>query len=159
MKLKAGECKHLVQVFEVLARELNTGSEYDQKMETMFSNISKFCNLMGMAGMFPAPSQAKQALDSMAGFLQRYEALKTLEPDENMWHVVSKHHMAGHLAESFKFMNPKYNWCFKTEDLVGKISVLAHSCTFGTKNTKVSVKLMQKYRHLVHIKRGREIEE
>eukprot|EP00969_Alexandrium_andersonii_P197082 8707804-Alexandrium_andersonii.AAC.1 len=56
---------------------------------------------------------------------------RALAQGTDLWHIVYKHHFAEHLAEAFAFMNPRVGWTFKAEDYVGRIAVLAHSCSFG----------------------------
>ena len=93
----------------------------------------------------------------MQQFLFHYKSLRMQSEADDMlnWHLVFKHHMAMHLSQSFKFMNCKFNWCFKSEDFVGRISVMAHSCCFGVKTTAITAKLMEKYRLLMYIKFSR----
>ena len=48
-------------------------------------------------------------------------------------------------------MNFRIHHNFRSEHFVGQISQLGHSCSFGVKSTRVSVKLMEKYRILLHL--------
>ena len=76
--------------------------------------------------------------------------------DDMNWHVVSKHHMAFHMSESFRLLNCKFNWCFKSEDFVGRVALMGHSASFGVKSTALTLKLMEKYRLLMYIKFSRD---
>ena len=59
--------------------------------------------------------------------------------------------MAWHMAQQFKFLNQRISWTFKTEDYVGKISKLAHGCTYGTSRMNVSSSICSKYRWYMHL--------
>ena len=48
------------------------------------------------------------------------------------------------------------NWCFKSEDFVGAIARLAHSCTSGVASTRLSTKVLPKYAILLHLLLTRE---
>ena len=52
-------------------------------------------------------------------------------------------------------MNPRRYWTFKAADLVGKMSKLAHSCTFGLAKHKLSFKILSKYRIMMHLAMAR----
>ena len=45
---------------------------------------------------------------------------------------------------------PKLYWCFKGKDFVGQISRLTHSVSMGVSSTRLSSKVVGKYRLLVH---------
>ena len=68
----------------------------------------------------------------------------------HIWHVVPKIHMAYHMSEHTRYLNPRYTWTFKGEDYVGIMSTMAHSCTFWLKRTRLSGKLCQKYLFCLH---------
>ena len=114
---------------------------------------SAFEEYMNVCPMFPSEKQAESANNAMNDYLAHCKALKReMEHQERkLYHIVPKHHMAQHLGDNFLYMNPKYHWTFKAEDFVGKISKLAHSCSFGVGKHKLSAKLMQKYRIMVHL--------
>ena len=156
LKMKAGECRHLVPVFQQLAHELNTGTEYDKNMCHLFDSIAAFDELLTKCPLFPTEAQAKQACHHMGEFLKTNAWLNENEENDRMWHIVFKHHMAGHLAQAFHWMNPRFYWCFKAEDCVGRLAKLAHACTYGTKNFKVAAKLAHRYKYLVNFLRVRE---
>lgn len=156
LKMKAGECRELVPVFKQLAHDLNTGTVYDNKMCHLFDSIAAFDELVSRCSLFPTATQAEQAIQHMDEFLKANDWLHENEENDNMWHIVFKHHMAGHLAQAFRFMNPRCYWCFKAEDFVGKLAKLAHSCTYGTKNVQVAAKIIKKYTYLMNFLRFRE---
>ena len=76
---------------------------------------------------------------------------------EKRWHIVHKHHFAQHLAEQFRYLNNKYGWTFKTEDYVGRLATLGHSCTFGTSALNQSIKIVDKWLIMFHMRLSRDI--
>ena len=56
-----------------------------------------------------------------------------------------------HLFQNTKFLNFRVHHNFRSEDYVGKVSQLAHSCSFGAKPTRVPAKLVDKYRIPLHL--------
>ncbi len=152
LRIKGANCKGLVQVFVALAKELNSGSDTDQHILAMFQGIGTFTDLLDTCPMFPSVAEAEQAIESMAAFLKNFQWLGRNCDDEMLWVMQYKHHTAWHLAQGFRYMNPRWSWCFKGEDLVGKISRLGASVVHGCKATGVSYKLFEKYRFLLHLK-------
>ena len=67
-----------------------------------------------------------------------------------LFHLVPKFHLAWHVAAQAEFLNPRLAWTFKCEDFVGRVSLIAHSVTFGCRRTAQSAKLAQKYRISLH---------
>ena len=68
-----------------------------------------------------------------------------------LYNIVYKHHTFIHLCLGSYHMNPKFHWCFKSEDFVGAIAKMAHSCTHGVASTKLSTKVLPKYSILLHL--------
>ena len=62
-----------------------------------------------------------------------------------------KHHTFLHLIENAQFLNPKYTWCFKSEDYVGKVSHIAHSVSMEIRSTKLSQTIVAKYSLMVNL--------
>ena len=68
------------------------------------------------------------------------------------YHYTIKFHMLQHLALAAKYINPRFYWCFKAEDYVGKLAVMAHSVSMGVKSTRLAIKLCEKYREFLHFR-------
>lgn len=51
-----------------------------------------------------------------------------------------------------KWLNPRFAWCFKSEDYVGRISHLAHSVSMGVRSTKLRAKVANKYRYTLYFR-------
>lgn len=66
-------------------------------------------------------------------------------------YIVAKHHSFLHLLWDSKHLNPKFTLCFKGEDFVGQVSCLTHSVSMGVSSTRLSSKVVGKYRILVHL--------
>ena len=130
-KLKAGECKSLVHVFAQLAVECHTEDEASDSILGLCECMAKFTDLLDSCGRHPTALQVAKAEDCMTELLAYYKHLQLNRPTDMMWHTTIKFHMGKHLATSFKFGNPKYTWCFWSEDFVGRLAKLAHSCCFG----------------------------
>jgi hypothetical protein len=153
LKIKGANCKALVPVFAKLSAELCDGSETDLKIKEMFHHMSVFTILLDTSPMIPGLEQVSQAKDSMAGFLKAFEWLhKGKDPESFHWVLQYKHHNAWHLAESFQYMNPRFNWCFKGEDFVGIVAKMCHSVAHGCKSIAVAFKLFEKYRYQLTLK-------
>ena len=155
LKCKGAECKWLTRIFHTLAGELHDGSVKADHIQALFKHMADFQDVVDQSPLSPNEHQATQVENHMKQFLFHYQWLSDQSGEEYMWHKVFKHHMAVHLAHNFKFMNCKFNWCFKSEDFVGKISIIAHSVCFGVKSTAITQKLMEKYRLLMYIKFAR----
>ena len=55
-----------------------------------------------------------------------------------------------HMVESGCHMIPKESMNFRSEDFVGQVSRLGHSCSMGVRSTKLSSKIIPKYLVLLH---------
>lgn len=157
LKAKGSETKYMVAVFAKLAEELDVGTPESTWRKNAARSIHKFCKLLDDAPIVPSDSQAKIAKDTMAEFLKNYCLLNAWAKasERHLYHLVPKFHMAWHMAKSFHHLNPRYTWTFKTEDYVGKVSKLAHDCTFGCARTNVSRPISWKYRDCVHLRLSR----
>ena len=122
----------------------------------MFEAMGKFVTVMDTAGRHPAKEEANNALDFFLQFLDSYKWLQLNRMNPFMWHTVGKFHMAKHMAMSFKFGNPKFSWCFRSEDYVGRLAKLSRSVAFGVAATHLSVKITEKYRLMMFIRMWKE---
>jgi len=153
LKVKGANCKALVPVFAQLSEELSDNSEVDLKLKEMFHHMHSFTQLLDTCAMFPTTGQTEQTKVSTSTFLSNAKRLNTRCAAESLqWSLQYKHHNAWNLAEGFQYMNPRFNWCFKGEDLVGIISKMCHSVVHGCKATNVNLKLFEKYRYQLCMK-------
>ena len=155
-KSKAAECKGLVSIFPALALKFNSGSHFDSKVIDMFEAMDKFVNVMDTAGRHPTEEESSNALDFCLQFLDSYKWLQLNRMNPFMWHTVGKFHMTKHMAMSFKYGNPRFSWCFRSEDFVGRLAKLSHSAAFGVAATHLSVKITEKYKLMMFIRMWKE---
>ena len=159
LKAKAAECKHFIPVLAIIARAVADGSEYDEHRARLLEGLAAFGRLMDESHIVPTDAQAEKAITIMEDVLTHADWLKqTSERDgSDRFHIVFKHHFFQHLAEQFKFMNPRFSWCFKAEDYVGRIATLVHSCSFGTRSIDLPGKALAKWRKMLHFKLSQQI--
>ena len=77
--------------------------------------------------------------------LQHYVWLQAHVAQDCLFQLVPKFHWAYHLAQMCKYQNPKTFWTYRQESWVGSMATVAHSCSHGTKNTKLSESFCEKY--------------
>lgn len=154
LNAKASECKWLLPCLAVISQQACTGSESDRRRTAALAAMSKYVNLLDVAGFFLTDQQADDALALTHEFLGHYHWLNqwALAEQRPEWHIVTKFHFFQHMSEEAKYLNPRVHWCFKSEDYVGKISKLAHSICFGVRSTHMSLKLAEKYRFMLHLR-------
>ena len=63
-----------------------------------------------------------------------------------LFDVTIKSHYLAHLALMSQYLNPRLAWTFTGEDLMHFIKILAQSCVRGNRMSRVSKKMLQKYR-------------
>ena len=153
LKVKASEMKYLIPALVYFCKKMNDDSEIGKARLDAATSIEQFCLLLDVSPVVPNDSQAAKAIDTMNKFLFEYGKLKSLsESDGNLYHSVPKMHMSHHMAERFKYLNPRFCWTFKCEDFVGKMSKLAHNCTYGIARLSVSASICEKTQHLMHLR-------
>ena len=159
LKSKAAECKHFIPVLSIICRAVADGSEYDEHRACLLEGLAAFGRLMDESPIVPTDSQAEKAITIMQDVLTHADWLKqtSLRNGSDRFHIAYKHHFFQHLAEQFKFMNPRFAWCFKAEDYVGKIAILVHSCSFGTRSIDLPGKALAKWRNMLHFKLSQKI--
>jgi len=154
LKAKGAECKHFLPVLAIIAREVSTGSEHDVHRTRVLQVISEFCALLDSRGMFLTQSESTNAVHLIDEFFEHVLWLQNWAQTEERlaYHVTIKFHMLHHLALAAKFLNPRVYWCFRAEDLVGKLATMAFSVSMGVRSTQLSVKLCAKYREFLHFR-------
>ena len=151
LKCKGAECRHLLPIMAQISQECHSGSEIDEHRTKMLEAVSLFGDLMDRCGPVPTGVQATMARQAMIDVLFHSHQLRAHAEanDSQLWHIVYKHHFAEHLSEQFRWMNPRFGWCFKSEDFIGRISLMAHSTAFGTRSIDLASKIMEKWRLLL----------
>ena len=156
---KGAETKHLLPAMCWVMDQMDDGSDVHRHIMEGLVAINKFVIVMNSADWVPTPRESRRMLRYAERFLDNYAWLDAWAQQEErlLFHTVPKFHMFHHLAQFSEFLNPRACWCFKAEDWVGKISRIAASCIFGTKSTKLSVKLMEKYRFMLYFRLQRPL--
>lgn len=87
-------------------------------------------------------------------FLALFTALArhfVFDHGRKLFNVTIKAHMLAHLAlRAAEGLNPRTAWCFMGEDYMAHMRRLAQSCARGTGETKLSLKMLAKYRWGLH---------
>ena len=61
-----------------------------------------------------------------------------------LFNITFKHHWLVHAGHRATYQNPRMGWCFMGEDLMLKVRMMTHPCTFGTKGEVVHKKLLSR---------------
>ena len=158
LKIKGSEAKPLLPCLTTYSKEINKGSDHDERLVAAFESIFNFVKLIDESGDFLTTGEADLALELCLAFLDHSEGLEewALQADRLEYHRVPKYHMLLHLAEQARYLNPKLQWCFKSEDFVGKMATLGHSVSMSVASHRLSMKLCAKYRVFLHLRFTRD---
>ena len=159
LKTKASETKHLLPCLAVISAEVSDGSEVDERRTAALVAIHNYVRLMDTAGIVPTVAEGEAFETLCYEFLGHYQWLHNWAQghDRPEYHITSKFHMFVHMSQNAKYLNPRFFWCFKAEDYVGRISTIAHSVSMGVRSTLISIKLCSKYRFCIHLRLDREV--
>ena len=159
LNCKGGETKHLAPVLlEVVKKVLGKEGAREQTAErAMVAALEKACGLVALwddADIFLTDDEFATSMRLCNDFLTLYDRLNTwaLDKGRNLFHIVMKHHTLLHLVENSFFLNPRFHWCFKSEDFVGRLSALAFSVSMGTSSSRLCLKVGPKYRLMLHLR-------
>ena len=159
LSAKGAECKHLgPALLEVCKAALDPNNEVDNHIVMALEGITNLVALFDACSMFLSDAEYAEALVHAEQFLNHYDSLNkwALEKGRLLFHVVIKFHTFWHLVVNAKHLNPRFHWCFKSEDFVGKMSKLGFSVSMGTRTTKLSQKIAAKYIILMHLRLTRD---
>lgn len=148
----------MVPVLEKLFE--GTRKEEEIKMISAATNLEKLVALWDEADTFLTMPEFGKALSLGKDFLPDYKWLHawSLEKGRNSFAIVMKFHTFCHLLLNSRYMNPRRQWNFRAEDYVGHISKMTHSISFGVGATRISTKLIAKYRVHLHLLLTRGLE-
>jgi hypothetical protein len=159
LNAKGSECKHLGSaLLDVCKALLDVNDVVDQHIVKSLDMVCSLVDLLDNADMFLTRLEYIEALKKAEAFLDSYDFLNkwALEKGRLLFHIVIKFHTFWHLIKNAEHLNPRFHWCFKSEDFVGKVSKLAHSVSMGTRSTKLSTKVAVKYALLLHFRLTRD---
>eukprot|EP00439_Symbiodinium_sp_Y106_P027606 s8105_g3.t1 len=119
--LKAAQVRCLVPVARLLLEELFGDSEQDRHMKA----VMKFLDLY-TAAIIPSSSEGMGAFTSLNRALQNYQwlAAQAVSEGKCLWSMVPKLHYSAELAGQARFLNPRFVWCYGSEDYVGTMQIL-----------------------------------
>lgn len=153
-KAKAAETRHLIPVLAMIAGELNDGSPHCLNRLATLQHAVQMQKTVDQQPMFMSAASQRFLVHHSKNFLVHYTVLRQWAKDTGFlgYHVVPKFHMGGvHLPLQCAFINPRFVWTYKAEDWVGRVSMIAHSASFGTGSHKLSYKLVEKYQFLLFL--------
>ena len=153
-KAKAAETRHLIPVLAMIAGELNDGSPHCLNRLATLQHAVQMQKAVDQQPMFMSAASQRFLVHHSKNFLVHYTVLRQWAKDTGFlgYHVVPKFHMGGvHLPLQCAFINPRFVWTYKAEDWVGRVSMIAHSASFGTGSHKLSYKLVEKYQFLLFL--------
>ena len=147
LKGKAAEIRHLVPVLASVAwdKAIETRGLKESHVAECLHHLATFYDLVAQADFFMTKDEADAALQAIQGCLQHYVWLQGHVAKDCLFQLVPKFHWAYHLGQMCNYQNPKTFWTYRQESWVGSMATVAHSCSHGTKNTKLSESFSEKY--------------
>ena len=136
----------LVPVFSKLCRDWCDGSTYSLKRKDLLAHLDMYYNHVYDSGLVPEKQEARAALGHMEAALQTYQflAAKAVKENSCQWSMVPKLHYCNELAIQGLTLNPRYVWCYGSEDFVGRLSELGSSCLRGVSTCDMPFLLSEK---------------
>jgi hypothetical protein len=156
--LKAAEIRNMIPGVLECARHWSDGSDTSVHQILMMEGLADLYATIHAGAMKLTPIEVTTLQTACQKFLMEYTWLanQAMRLDKSMYSVKPKHHYLVHLCEQAAVVNPRFTWCYGGEDMVGKISRLAHVCLYGTPNFKVASSLAEKYRVAMHLRLARQ---
>ena len=144
LEAKAAETKHFLPcLLAVIQEVLPLEEPIHEKMKICLAALVSIAGHFDSCGMFLSPKEFTTASNLGKRFF------KTVS-----FHLeISFLHAFAEGLEVHELQVPPQ--LYKAEHFVGQMSVLAHSCSFGVKSSKLSEKLCSKYRLLLHLQLSR----
>ena len=159
LNAKGAECKHLAPaLLQVCTSILDSRNQVDSHIVKALQGICNLTALFDGCSMFLSDGEYQLALRHAEVFLDSYDFLHkwALEKGSMLFHITIKFHTFWHLVKNSRHLNPRFHWCFKSEDFVGKVSQLGFSVSMGTSAPRMSVKVAAKYTVLLHLRLTRD---
>lgn len=147
LKGKAAEIRHLVPVLASVAwdKAQAGGGLKQSHIAQCLHNLACFYDTVASADFFMTAAEAAEAFSCVQKCFQHYAWLQQEAKNPCLFQFSPKFHWAYHLAQLCRYQNPKTFWTYRQESWVGSMANLAHSCSHGTKATRLSTSLCQKY--------------
>ena len=159
--IKAAETRHLLPCVYQIATEWNDRSEEAEVRILMLRSLCRFYDLIEKCPTVPSRDEGLAIKESLTDFLNYYQWMADWAASNlhMLYGLTQKFHNVFHLAEQAQFLNPRNFWVYSQEDFIGRISVLAHSCTPGTSSSKVSTDVAEKLVVAMHFEYTRRLGE
>jgi hypothetical protein len=152
--LGAAQVRGMVPVVLELAQQHLSGTRKGQHEIRLMTKLAACYKIMHESGSVFDAADSKTFTKAGQDFLDEYVYLaghyeNRLE-DEKRYSIVPKFHYFYHLVQQAAWLNPKKCWCYGGEDVVGRASNLAHSCSRGVAPALVPCKMFEKYLVAMH---------
>jgi len=154
--LKAAQIRGLVGKLAMYYEGFDHKNIADRQKLKMIQSLAVVYEIMYSSDVILTKSEYKGFNKASMDFLNTYSWLSSKFKENSKFNIVPKFHYFFHLVEQAEYLNPKYSWCYQGEDLVGKASSLAHSCTRATSGHHVPSKMMEKYQVAKHLQFTRQ---
>jgi len=152
LKAHAPEIRHLVPALALVAKQRVDASSTSGHCAAALEYLARFYLECEGQGIFMSRESAEAAEKNMRKSLQRYAWLHVHFCDSARFPVRPKTHWCYHIGQFSKCQNPRAQWTYKNEDWVGRIALMAHSCSHGTRSIMVAQSLHAKYRVMLHMR-------
>ena len=154
LKSKAAEARHLLPALTRYCRS-HVPEPWDDCQKTRLAGLEKLQQWYGIledVEFVPQQAQSNKLRNLLQGFLLDNEKLHAWATKKGLllYEPVPKHHYAWHLGDQAKFLSPKRVWSYKNESYMGTMASIANSCSFGTALPRISVKIANKVRFMMH---------
>ena len=155
LKGKAIETMTLSPALAFVFKEHSDGSPFDKMICLALDRcvgIDKLFQEHQHENVFPKAARLdlqRQVLE----YLEMQQALQKLSAkklDRKLFNLTKKAHDLFHIAELASEINPRRIWCMPQEDLMGKVSLLMHSCMTGSSQQHSCNEFQEKYRLALH---------
>ena len=154
LEAKGAETKYVCFSFlPVLQKLLNRKKEEDRHMLEALETLCLLIGFYDRTPMFLSSQEFENSRNLGKMFFKACAWLNkwALVKGKKLFHIVMKFHTMHHLIRNGRFINPRFTCNWKGGDFVGQVARLSHSVTSGVGSTKISTKIIPKYRVLLHL--------
>ena len=132
LKAKAAAVRNRVPFAAEFAAQYNSGSVHDKRRLALANDLHEFYTLLGKEGRFFSASAlaSVQRLGNSVPILYAHLAAEAFHSGTKAWKLVPKFHLYQHLClyRAAFHGNPRFNWTYADEDMVGAMVEVAQIC-------------------------------
>jgi len=157
MSCKAANARHLLPVlYEVLKRR-SGNSPRDKHRLRAYKLLNHCYQLMMTSGMFLDLETWKEVETTFDQFMLEYNWLTKHSFDNNVlrYNFTFKMHMAWHIIQFARWLNPRFTWTYIYEDFMGKVARSCQACTSGTSRPVVASKTVENFWRAKYLRQKR----